>query len=189
MGAGRRACRTHPTGAPTCCTKRSATSRQEPSPARLNPVEDSEQLRRGGAILRAYSTPLGAAEQIGQPCRQWTLAMLVSIEGAPPAVNARPVPVLVSQLGNRARRTNRPLASAAWREAGRQEARRGFLLMLPPPHPPDDFIHRSRSAGKRNVFRPGAVWNLAMPPSSRLFPLVVRSCMVAGLAEWHGHTC
>ena len=44
IGAGRRACRTHPTGAPTCCTKRSARSRQEPSPARLNPVEDSEQL-------------------------------------------------------------------------------------------------------------------------------------------------
>ena len=55
--------------------------------------------------------------------------------------------------------------------------------MLPPPYPPDDLIDRSRWAGKRR-----RSLNLAMFPSSRLFPLVMRSCVFAGLAEWHGHT-
>ena len=82
----------------------------------------------------------------------------------------------------------RPLSSAASGGGGGGKARRRFFLLFPPPHQPDDFVHRSGSAGKRDVFRAGTLWYLAMPAKPRLFPLVVRSRVLAGLAEWHGHT-
>ena len=131
-----------------------------------------------------------AAEQIGQPCRQWTLAMHVSIEGASLAVNARPVEFWFPDLGTVRDVQTGP--SPPPHRVRREGKRRGqFLLLFPPPHPRDDFIHRSGSAGKRNVFCAGAVRHLAVStsPWSRLFPLVVRSRVLAGFAEWHGHTC
>ena len=107
--------------------------------------------------------------------------MLGSIEGTPAVECWFPDLRTCTTCGSR------PLASSVSRGKARGAARR-FLLLFPPPHPPDDFIHRSGSASKRNVFRAGAVWHLAMSPLPRLFPLVMRSCVLAGLAEWHGHT-
>ena len=84
---------------------------------------------------------------------------------------------------------NLPLSSSHIARGGEGgKARRRFFLLFPPPHPPDDFVHRSGSAGKRDVFRAGTVWHLAMSAKPRPFPLVMRSRVVAGLAEWHGHT-
>ena len=57
---------------------------------------------------------------------------------------------------------NLPLSSAASRTAGEGKRGADFFLLFPPPHPPDDFVHRSGSAGKRDIFRAGAVWYLAM---------------------------
>jgi hypothetical protein len=112
--------------------------------------------------------------------------MLVSIEGAPPTVNARPVECWPSCLRTYTTCRSRPLASSASRATGKRRGR--CLLMLPPPHPPDDVIQRSGSAGQRDVFRAGTVWHLAMSAPPRLFPSVMRSCVFAGLAERHCHT-
>ena len=82
----------------------------------------------------------------------------------------------------------RPLSSAASGAAG--EGKRGavssycFLLHT---RPMILFTGAGRPVSGM-YFVQATVWHLAMSAKPRLFPLVVRSRVLAGLAEWHGHT-
>ena len=108
--------------------------------------------------------------------------MLVSIEGAPP------VECWFPDLRTCATCGSRPLASSVSRAAGRQEARADFsYCFLLHTRPMILFTGAGRPvSGMYFVQAQCGIWQC--PPSSRLFPLVMRSCVLAGLAEWHGHT-